>query len=151
MIRLSKLTDYAIVVLTEMARDSDGASFSSACLAKKSGVPDPTVAKLLKALARGGIVRSQRGAEGGYALARSAHDVSVADIVAAIEGPIALTACVGGPEESGCNVEHLCAVRGNWDRINTALVSALASVSLAEMATPFIPAAYMTTDTRVSA
>ena len=74
----------------------------------------------------------------------------MADIVAAIEGPIALTACVGGVAESGCQVERLCAVRGNWDRINTAMVSALASVSLAEMAQPYIPAAFLA-ETRANA
>ncbi len=146
MIRLSKLSDYAIVVLTTMARDPanhcGGATFPCGLLAQKSGVPEPTVAKLMKLLAKGGVVTSQRGMSGGYGLARGASDISVADIIAAVEGPISLTECVGGHDDTGCQVERLCAVRGNWDRINTALVGALSSVSLAEMAEPFIPAAY---------
>jgi FeS assembly SUF system regulator len=143
MIRLSKLTDYAIVVLTEMARCGTNATFAVHALASRSSIPEPTVAKLMKALARGGIVRSHRGVAGGYSLSRPAEVISVADIVAALEGPIALTECVGGHDDTGCQVERLCAVRGNWDRINNALISALASVSLAEMAMPYIPAAFM--------
>jgi FeS assembly SUF system regulator len=142
MIRLSKLSDYAIVVLTTMVRNSDAVSLSSACLSQKSSVPEPTVAKLMKLLAKGGVVTSHRGTSGGYMLARTARDISVADIIVAVEGPISLTECVGGHDDTGCHVERLCAVRGNWDRINTALVGALSGVSLAEMAEPFIPAAY---------
>ena len=143
MIRLSKLSDYAIVVLTAMARYGDAGTVSCGSLAQKSGVPEPTVAKLMKLLAKGGVVTSQRGTGGGYGLARAATDISVADIIAAVEGPISLTECVGGHDDTGCQVERLCAVRGNWDRINTALVDALSGVSLADMAEPFIPAAYL--------
>jgi FeS assembly SUF system regulator len=143
MIRLSKLTDYAIVVLTEMARSGTDATFPVHTLALRSSVPEPTVAKLMKALTRGGIVQSSRGTAGGYRLSRAAADISMADVVSALEGPIALTDCVGGHDDTGCQVERLCAVRGNWDRINNALISALASVSLAEMSAPHIPAAFL--------
>ncbi len=132
MIRLSKLSDYAIVALCELAR-SPGA-LSACVLARRSGVPEPTVAKLMKVLARGGIVTSQRGIAGGYGLARPAHDISVADVIAAVEGPIALTDCVEG--NSGCEAEQSCSVRGNWNRINDAIRDALEAVSLAEMAEP---------------
>jgi FeS assembly SUF system regulator len=134
------MSDYAMVALTQMARAPG--IYASATLAQKIGVPEPTIAKLLKALARGGILSSQRGTFGGYFLARPATDISVADIVAALEGPVALTDCVGG-HSGDCSVENLCSVRGSWDKINTAIEAALASVSLAEMATPHIPAAFM--------
>jgi FeS assembly SUF system regulator len=134
------MSDYAMVALTQMARAPR--TYASCALAQKIGVPEPTVAKLLKALARGGILSSQRGTAGGYALARPASEISVADIIAALEGPIALTDCVGG-HSGDCAVESLCSVRGSWDKINTAIQSALASVSLAEMAAPRIPAAFM--------
>ncbi len=138
MIRLSKLSDYAIVALCELSRSPGG--LSACVLARQSGVPEPTVAKLMKGLARVGIVVSQRGIAGGYSLARPARDISVADVIAAIEGPIALTDCVDG-HQGGCEAEAHCSVRGNWNRINDAIKSALASVSLADMAQPaFVPA-----------
>ena len=96
-------------------------------------MPLPTVAKLLNALARNGLVASHRGANGGYALGRKASEISVADIVQALEGPIALTACAEGSGDL-CEVETLCPMAGNWNRVNQAIRSALASVTLADMA-----------------
>jgi FeS assembly SUF system regulator len=101
-------------------------------LAQESRVPQPTVAKLLKQLAQAGIVVSQRGPAGGYALARAAEAITVADVIAALEGPISLTACVDGAE-GHCEVERLCPMRGNWDRVNRAIRAALESVTLADM------------------
>ena len=129
MIRLNRMTDYAIVVLGKMGRDG---VVSVAQLAQESGVPAPTVAKLLKQLAQAGVVVSQRGAAGGYALARAAADITVAEVIAALEGPISLTACVDGAE-GHCEVERLCPMRGNWDRVNRAIRAALESVTLADM------------------
>ena len=138
MFRLNRLTDYAVVLLTQMA--SRPAELRSAqAVAEQGGLPLPTVAKLLNALAREGIVASHRGASGGYTLGRSAAAISVADIVQALEGPIALTACVEGSVEP-CQVETLCPMAGNWNKVNQAIREALASVTLAEMAAgPAVP------------
>ena len=140
MIRLNKLTDYAVVVLAQMANDPDGV-ITAPKLARDTGVPAPTVAKLLKALVRAEILTSQRGAGGGYVLGQAANDITVADIISALEGPISLTACVDGTDLT-CEVETLCPMRGNWDKVNRAIRSALESVTLAEMADmqlPFAP------------
>ena len=133
MIKLAKLTDYAVVVLGEMSRQPG--VHTVAQLATRTGVPEPTVAKLMKTLTRDRLVRSQRGAAGGYVLGRAAEDVSMADIVVALEGPIALTACVDGAS-GGCGVESLCAMRGGWDKLNRAIRTALEEVTLADMAAP---------------
>ncbi len=135
MIRLSKLSDYAIVALCELARLPAGAAVSACVIAGRTGVPEPTVAKIMKALARDGILASHRGITGGYSLTRGPGAISVADVVAALEGPIALTDCVEG-HDGGCEAEGHCQVRGNWNKINDAVKSALASVSLADMAQP---------------
>ena len=139
MIRLSKLSDYAIVALCELARLPSGSAVSACVLAGRTGVPEPTVAKLMKALAKGGILASHRGITGGYSLARLPRDISVAEMIAALEGPIALTDCVDG-HDGGCEAEGHCQVRGNWNKINDAVKSALQAVSLADMALPFVPA-----------
>ena len=134
MIRISKLTDYGIVALCEMSRAEKGLSVSA--LAQRTSLPEPTLAKILKACTRAGVVVSQRGASGGYALAKAASQITIGEIIAALEGPVALTDCIDG-HEGDCNVEHLCAMRGSWNKLNHAVRSALQSVSLAEMAIPF--------------
>lgn len=134
MIRLNRLTDYAVVVLMRMA-DAPGEVLTAPQLADRSAVPLPTVAKLLKILTRDGIVVSHRGATGGYRLSRAPEDVSVAEIIRALEGPISLTSCVDGAT-GNCDVESLCPMRGNWDKVNAAIRDALESVTLAEMAAP---------------
>lgn len=134
MLRLNRITDYAVVVLTQMANEPDK-RVTAPQLSEESNVPAPTVAKVLKALAKEGVLASQRGVNGGYRLARPAGDISMLEIIRALEGPISLTACVDGAE-GDCNVELLCPVRGNWDRVNTAIRSALADVSLEDMAIP---------------
>lgn len=131
MLRLSKLTDYAVVVLVRLSRGE--AVQTSPGIAASIGVPEPTVAKVLKALAGAGLVSSQRGARGGYRLAHPLPNVSVADVIVAIDGPIALTACI---ENSGCGCEATatCPVHGKWGPVNDAVRDALAAVSLAELA-----------------
>lgn len=136
MIRLSKLTDYAIVVLSEMARHV-GAVHTVSLLAERTGVPAPTVAKLMKALTPAGLTTSQRGAAGGYALSRPANAISIAEIITALDGPIALTACVDGAD-SQCGVERLCPMRGGWEKVNNAIRGALEQVTLADMMTPVL-------------
>jgi len=134
MLRLSKMTDYAVVVMGEMARRPQE-TMTATGLAERTSLPAPTVQKILKLIARDGLAVSIRGAAGGYRLARGAADISVAEVIAAIDGPIALTECVDGAP-NGCGVGQVCAMRGNWDRVNRAVQSALESVSLADMARP---------------
>ena len=131
MIRINRLTDYAIVVLVDMTR-SDGVRTAQA-LAEDTGVPLPTVAKLMKALGKAGIVVSHRGAMGGYTLGAEAKDISVATIIEAIEGPIAINTCLDETSDA-CGLNSLCSMHANWDRINTVIRDALSEVSLWEMA-----------------
>jgi FeS assembly SUF system regulator len=131
-LRLSRMTDYAVVVLSQMAR-SGNAVFAAPDLADATGLPLPSVSKVLRLLALGQLIVSRRGAAGGYALARPAEQINVAQILSALEGPISLTACVDGAEGS-CKVETLCPLRGHWDVLNRAVRGALEQVSLAELA-----------------
>ncbi len=135
MVRLTRMTDYAVVVLCQMARDEDHGVFTASALAEATGLPLPSVSKLLKLLAHQGIVNAQRGASGGYGLARPPESISARDIVLALEGPVVLTACVEGGE-GGCEFEGSCAIRGHWDPVNAAIHQALRQVTLAEMAAP---------------
>ena len=130
--KLSKLTDYAVVLLSFLSQTRKGPQSANA-LADDTGIPAPTVAKLMKLLAKAELVTSTRGTAGGYALQGAADVISVADIIAAIEGPIALTACV---EESDdlCAVESTCGVAGNWESVNAAVRTALEQVKLDDMA-----------------
>src|SRR5688572_3022207 len=135
MIRITRLADYGILLMAHLATHR-GAKFHSAKdVAKATGVPAPTVSKLLKALAHAGLVESHRGIDGGFSLSRDPATVSVADVVTAVEGPIALTACQGA-DRHVCGIESTCPTRTNWDRINDAVRGALAGLSIAEMATP---------------
>lgn len=138
MIRLNRLTDYAIVVLSQMGRDSAAPVRTAPQLAHETGVPLPTVAKLLKILAADGIIYSHRGAAGGYALSRAPEQIKIAEIIASLEGPIALAACVEGSGNQ-CEVESLCPMRGNWEKINRAIRTALEGLTLADMALPAFP------------
>ncbi len=135
MFRLNRLTDYGVVVLTQMSRNPKDLR-TAPQISQENGVPLPTVAKLLSALAHGSLIDSHRGAAGGYTLNRPAEDISVAEIIQTLEGPIALTACVEGSEDC-CDVESLCPMRGNWDRVNKAIYGALSEVTLADMAGSF--------------
>jgi FeS assembly SUF system regulator len=144
MLRLSKLTDYAVVVLMRLsdAEPRFGEAVQTAPgIATATGVPEPTVAKVLKALTSAGLVTSQRGARGGYRLARPVTTISVADVIRAIDGPIALTACVDGGT-GGCDVQSICSVRGRWDLVNDAIHAALTSISLTDMQAASVPAAF---------
>ena len=134
MIKLNRITDYAVVVLAQMAREPDRL-VTAPQLSQDSAVPLPTVSKLLKALARARVLCSHRGVNGGYTLARAPGDISVLEIVGALEGPVALTSCVEDAEDD-CSVESLCPMRGNWNKVNSAIRGALSSVSLADMALP---------------
>ena len=137
MIRLSRMADYGVVVMTFMAHRRDQ-TVSAHQVAENTGLPEASVGKLLKVLSRDGLLDSHRGAHGGYGLTRAPEDISVSDIVTAVDGPIALTLCVD-EHPGSCDVEALCPMRGGWNQINTALRDALAGVSLAAMATPLPP------------
>ena len=132
MLRISKMSDYAILMMVELARDRE--VLSAHALSERVRVEVPTASKVLKLLAGSGLLESFRGANGGYRVTRGAADISVADVIAAIEGPIAMTEC--SVEEGLCNQEDNCELRGNWQRISLAVAEALQQVSLAEMAAP---------------
>ncbi|MFC3716992.1 SUF system Fe-S cluster assembly regulator [Luteimonas soli] len=133
MLRVTKLTDYATVVLTVLASEPDAVA-SAAGLAERAGLEAPTVAKLLKPLAQAGLVEAFRGANGGYRLARPAQDISLFEVVEAMEGPLGMTEC--SVHAGSCGIEDSCNVRANWRRINDVVADALRGVSLAQMLSP---------------
>lgn len=133
MLRMSKLADYGTVVMTVMARSPEHVH-SAGELSALSHLPIPTVSKILKILARHALLESVRGAKGGYVLARAPARISIADIIDAMEGPIAITEC--SSTVSLCEQEGSCSVRANWRTINRAIRRALNEVSLAEMVQP---------------
>lgn len=136
MIKLSRLADYAVMLLTRMGCEQQ-ATHNALDLASRTGLPVPTVSKILAMLARSGVLTSVRGAKGGYRLAATPDRITVAEIISAIDGPIALTQCVDAA--GSCNVETMCPTRDGWHRINQAIRHALSGVSLAELVGP-IPA-----------
>ena len=129
--RLSNLADYAVVIMAEASRHCGGVRTNAAALADTTGLPAPTVQKLVSKLTGAGLLRSMRGAGGGLQLARPAAAITLADIVEAVEGPIALTACL---DSDDCAVDHSCAVKPHWPMVNAALRGALADISLARLA-----------------
>ena len=136
MLKVSRLADYAVVVLVKLGRRGEVTNSSS--LAVETGVPEPTVAKVLKALSGAGLVSSQRGARGGYRIARPLREIRITHVIAAIDGPIAITACVDG-ESGSCQSEGLCPVRGRWDMVNDAVRSALDRITLEDMDVMSVP------------
>lgn len=134
MLRITKLTDYGIVLLAQLAGGETRASQNARSMAEATSLPLPVVSKILKALAHGGLVTSQRGAKGGYALSRRPEEVSVAEIIDALEGPIALMECSAGPGR--CEQETSCSVRDPWQRINQAILETLRHVTLRELVSP---------------
>lgn len=133
--RLSSMADYAVVVMAAAARHCGRARVSAVRLAEETGLPGPTVQKLVSRLAAAGLLRSSRGVGGGLQLARPAAAITVADIVEAVEGPIALTACVERGKHD-CTLEGACAVRPHWPVVNEALRDALAGVPLTRLTQP---------------
>lgn len=131
MIKLSKLTDYAVVILAEMAKQQ-GVQQTAGGLSAKTGLPEPTVAKVLKLLAKADLVMSTRGTNGGYALTIAPQDINMGSVITALDGPVMLTACVDGSEEC-CNHSVNCAMRGKWNPVNDAMKQALENVTLAQM------------------
>ena len=133
MLRVTKLTDYATVVLTVLATRPGGV-LSATELADLARLEAPTVSKLLKPLAQAGLVCSQRGVRGGYRLSRAAAEISLIEIVEAMEGPLAMTEC--SQHDSQCGLADQCGVRANWRLINDVVADALRGVTLAQMLKP---------------
>ncbi len=132
MLRIGKLTDYALVLLAHLARSQHVCMHPASDLAESTGIPVPTVAKVLKVLAREGLVVSHRGSRGGYALARDPAAISVVDVVEALEGPVAITDC--SHVTGVCLDQGRCDLSSHWPRINAAVREALVGVTLLELA-----------------
>jgi FeS assembly SUF system regulator len=135
MIILSKLADYGVIVATQLAVGAEEAQMTASALAEHTKLPRATVAKVLKTLAHAGIVTGARGAAGGYRLARPAGVISIAEVVAAIDGAMGLTQCT--THTPACERSAFCSTRPHWHRINHAVGTALAAVTLADMVSPF--------------
>jgi FeS assembly SUF system regulator len=139
MFRLNKLTDYAIVLMTHIASNSEPSLHSARELSKGTQLPEPTVGKILRELLDHGLVVSHRGAKGGYALARGAEEISVAEIISAFEGPVGFTECNTTP--GCCDLEPSCTIRYNSGVIGRTLQNALGNIRLSDMARPLRMAA----------
>ena len=131
MLKLSRMIDYGVVVLSQMAHRRSNLTTAPE-LAEATGLPAPMVSKVLKSLARSDLVVSHRGVHGGYNLSCGPDEISVAAIVEALEGPVALTACVEA-SDAHCQVESLCPIRGGWEKVNDAIRGALEAVSLSDL------------------
>lgn len=130
-LRLSKLTDYAVVIMAQLAREPQRL-YTTKELADELSLPRPTVSKLLKMLMNAELLSSKRGVQGGYQLAKAAHLIAASDLIVAIEGPLAMTEC--SLAEHQCDrIEH-CGVADNWQRVTQAIHQLLASISLAQLA-----------------
>jgi len=127
------MTDYGVVVMSQLHQQAD--MMTAPELTQATGLPAPTVSKLLKQLAKAGLLDSHRGVNGGYTLTRALEDVTAMEIIEALDGPVALTACVEGAEDA-CNVESLCPMKGGWDKVNAAVRNALCEVTLADLCPP---------------
>jgi FeS assembly SUF system regulator len=135
MIRMSKLADYGLVLMTQFLRDSEGEeNMSARQLAVETQLPLPMVSKVLKALTREGLLVSHRGVGGGYTLSRRPEKISIGEVLTAVEGPIAMTECLD--TDGDCRQEALCPVRTNWERINHAVKEVLDGITLTDMMTP---------------
>lgn len=133
MLRLSRLTDYAIVILACLARQERHVAAARA-LAEQTGVPRPTTARVLKLLSGGGLLRSTRGRQGGYGLVRPPAEITLNDVVEAVEGPVGLTEC--SREDGSCDLRDGCRVGGHWPLISATLRGALGRISLEQLAAP---------------
>ncbi|MBN2161422.1 MAG: SUF system Fe-S cluster assembly regulator [Pontiellaceae bacterium] len=129
MLRITKITDYGFILLVHMANQDEGILHNAKDLSAAIGIPLPTVSKVLKILTQGGILQSHQGSKGGYSLSRPSSSISAAEIIEAVEGPVAITDCSSA---EGC--QRNCPVSPSWQRVNSSVVGALSGLSLAEMA-----------------
>lgn len=131
MLKLSKMADYAGVIAVHMAsHPTEGYTASS--LAVALDLPKATVAKCLKTLAKHEVLTSQRGVNGGYALARQPKEISIAEVITAMDGPVQMTSCTDG-HSGNCQIEKTCPMRGGWDGVNADIYKLLRGRSLADM------------------
>lgn len=137
MFRISRLTDYGIVVMAHLAECKDDDSHNARELAEETQLPAPVVSKILKSLTRAGLLVSQRGSKGGYSLARTPSEIPVVEMITALEGPVGITECTIHP--GACAQESSCQVRDPWQRINSAVYAALDKITLADLAKPIDP------------
>ncbi|MGI9290929.1 MAG: SUF system Fe-S cluster assembly regulator [Gammaproteobacteria bacterium] len=134
MLRISKLTDYGTLILVHLAANDSESLHPASELAEATGLALPTVQKVLKALAKGGLVESARGTDGGYRLAHPAEDISAAQILDTLEGPLAITEC--SHDDSHCELESNCQVGGAWQKISRAISSAMNDIRLIDLLNP---------------
>ncbi|NJO55217.1 MAG: SUF system Fe-S cluster assembly regulator [Rhodospirillales bacterium] len=134
MLKLTRFADYGVVLMTHIAGSQEVVRTSQS-LSDATGIPTPTVSKLLSSFARAGLLQAVRGAKGGFRLARNPQDISVADIISVVDGPIALTQCLEAGA-SGCDLELLCPSRYAWGTINQAVRNTLESLSIADLQFP---------------
>lgn len=140
MIRMTRLTDYGIMLLTLFARDEKHPMKSARGLSEEAKLPLPTVSKILKLLAKHGLLEAHRGVRGGFTLSRKPDQITMATVINALEGPIGVTDCCA--PASDCGIENSCIVKSNWMKINRVVFGALDRITLAEMTHPIaIPAA----------
>jgi len=135
MVRLEKLTDYGLMLLTCIAKSPQTSLRTARDLALESGLPQPTVSRLLQDLLKGGLLESQRGIRGGYRLAKAPRKISIASVIVALEGPIRLTVC-SSETPGACDFESNCAIKSNQRLINKAVRSVLEQLSLADLMQP---------------
>lgn len=133
MLRISKLADYATLIMSYLAQNLD-CTMSAACIAKEIHLRVPTVSKILKLLCEAGLVSSLRGSTGGYRLARIATQITVADVIKAMEGHPALTECCS--VENVCELDALCTIKENWQKINKMIFQVLGNLTLKDMIQP---------------
>lgn len=131
MLKLSKMTDYAVVILADMVRQ-DSALLSASQIAQSTNLSEATVSKILKLLTKHDILSSTRGANGGYQLNKNPKEINMADVIAATDAPLALTDCVEGGSQC-CDLAESCSVKGQWNPVNVAMRTALENVSLQQM------------------
>jgi FeS assembly SUF system regulator len=134
MIRVTKQTDYGMLMLAHMGSRPNGQVHTARELTEETGLPGPMVSKILKLMARAGLIGSHRGVNGGYSLARPVEEISVANLIEALEGPIGMTTC--SLENGSCEHETCCPVQSNWTRISRTINEALDRIPLSEMVGP---------------
>jgi FeS assembly SUF system regulator len=134
MIRMTRLTDYGIMLLTLFARDVKHPMKSARDLSEEGKLPLPTVSKILKLLAKHGLLEAHRGVRGGFTLSRHPDKITMAEVIGALEGPVGVTDCCA--PSSDCGIEKSCIVKSNWMKINQVVLGALDRITLAEMTTP---------------
>ena len=133
MIRLTKLTDYGIALMTRINRDAETGQMTARRLSGDTGLPLPTVSKILKLLAQSGLLTSRRGATGGYSLSRPADRITIVDLVTALEGPMTLTECISEEDECACQMGEDCGLKMFWSLINRDLLAVLGGYTLQNM------------------